>query len=130
MGTVVPGLADAFRVITPDSRGHGRSTGPSERLSYGLIADDTAALIDALVLPAGVDRAAACRGRVSLRFRLGGRTVALRRMAVRRNCRFGTRIVAKRGTRLARAARLRVGARFGGNGVLDGARASVSRRLR
>jgi pimeloyl-ACP methyl ester carboxylesterase len=47
---VVPELADAFRVITPDSRGHGRSTNPSERLSYGLIADDIAALIDALGL--------------------------------------------------------------------------------
>jgi pimeloyl-ACP methyl ester carboxylesterase len=47
---VVPELADAFHVITPDSRGHGRSTNPSERLSYGLIADDTAALIDALGL--------------------------------------------------------------------------------
>jgi pimeloyl-ACP methyl ester carboxylesterase len=47
---VVPELADAFRVITPDSRGHGRSTNPSERLSYRLIADDTAALIDALGL--------------------------------------------------------------------------------
>jgi pimeloyl-ACP methyl ester carboxylesterase/catechol 2,3-dioxygenase-like lactoylglutathione lyase family enzyme len=47
---VVPELADDFRVITPDSRGHGRSTNPSETLSYGLIADDIAALIDALGL--------------------------------------------------------------------------------
>jgi pimeloyl-ACP methyl ester carboxylesterase len=47
---VVPELADSFRVITPDSRGHGRSTNPSGTLSYGLIADDIAALIDALEL--------------------------------------------------------------------------------
>jgi pimeloyl-ACP methyl ester carboxylesterase len=49
-GPVVPELADRFRVITPDSRGHGRSTNPSEELSYALIADDIAALIAALGL--------------------------------------------------------------------------------
>jgi pimeloyl-ACP methyl ester carboxylesterase len=47
---VVPELADGFRVITPDTRGHGRSTAPPEKLSYALIADDIAALIAALGL--------------------------------------------------------------------------------
>jgi pimeloyl-ACP methyl ester carboxylesterase len=47
---VVPELADGFRVIAPDSRGHGRSTNPSEELSYSLIANDIAALIEALGL--------------------------------------------------------------------------------
>jgi pimeloyl-ACP methyl ester carboxylesterase len=47
---VVPALADDFRVITPDSRGHGRSTNPSEELSYSLIADDVATLIESLGL--------------------------------------------------------------------------------
>jgi pimeloyl-ACP methyl ester carboxylesterase len=47
---VVPELADDFRVITPDSRGHGRSTNPAGELSYTLIADDIAALIAALGL--------------------------------------------------------------------------------
>ena len=47
---VVAELADGFRVITPDSRGHGRSTNPSAELSYALIADDIAALIAALGL--------------------------------------------------------------------------------
>ena len=47
---VVPELADGFRVITPDSRGHGRSTNPAGELSYALIADDIAALIAALGL--------------------------------------------------------------------------------
>jgi pimeloyl-ACP methyl ester carboxylesterase len=37
-------------VITPDSRGHGRSTNPSGRLSYAQIADDVAALIATLGL--------------------------------------------------------------------------------
>jgi pimeloyl-ACP methyl ester carboxylesterase len=47
---VVPELSDTFRVLTPDSRGHGRSTNPSGQLSYGTIADDIAALIEALDL--------------------------------------------------------------------------------
>jgi pimeloyl-ACP methyl ester carboxylesterase len=47
---VVPELADGFRVITPDSRGHGRSRNPSAELSYARIADDIAALIAALGL--------------------------------------------------------------------------------
>jgi pimeloyl-ACP methyl ester carboxylesterase len=49
---VVTELADSFRVITPDSRGHGRSENPGEELSYGLIANDVAALVGAL----GLDR--------------------------------------------------------------------------
>ena len=47
---VLPPLVDGFRVITPDSRGHGRSTNPAGELSYPLIADDVAALIGALEL--------------------------------------------------------------------------------
>jgi pimeloyl-ACP methyl ester carboxylesterase len=47
---VLPHLVDAFRVIMPDSRGHGRSTNPVGELSYRLIADDVAALIAALGL--------------------------------------------------------------------------------
>src|SRR3954463_6055291 len=47
---LLPALIDDFRVITPDSRGHGRSTNPSGELSYGQIAADVAALITALEL--------------------------------------------------------------------------------
>ncbi len=47
---VVPLLATRFRVITPDSRGHGRSTNPGGRLNYRQIADDTVGLIAALGL--------------------------------------------------------------------------------
>jgi pimeloyl-ACP methyl ester carboxylesterase len=46
--SVVPELMRDFRVITPDSRGHGRSTNPGGKLSYARIADDVAALIAAL----------------------------------------------------------------------------------
>jgi len=43
-------LAAGLRVITPDSRGHGRSANPAGELSYARIAGDTAALIAALGL--------------------------------------------------------------------------------
>src|SRR3954463_15734791 len=42
---LLPALTDEFRVITPDSRGHGHSTNPGGELSYAQLADDVAALI-------------------------------------------------------------------------------------
>jgi pimeloyl-ACP methyl ester carboxylesterase len=39
-----------FRVITPDSRAHGRTNNPTGKLSYSLMADDVAAFIQALDL--------------------------------------------------------------------------------
>lgn len=47
---VVPLLAESFRVIAFDNRGHGRSTNPSGALSFEQLADDTAALIELLGL--------------------------------------------------------------------------------
>jgi pimeloyl-ACP methyl ester carboxylesterase len=41
-----------FRVITPDSRAHGKTKNPAGELSYRTMADDVAALIDALQLDA------------------------------------------------------------------------------
>ncbi|MCJ7716316.1 MAG: alpha/beta fold hydrolase, partial [Anaerolineales bacterium] len=46
----VPDLSKSFRVITPDSRGHGRTDNPSGELSYELLADDLGAIILALDL--------------------------------------------------------------------------------
>jgi pimeloyl-ACP methyl ester carboxylesterase len=46
----LPHLTGELRVITPDTRGHGRSTNPSGELSYPRHADDVAALIAALEL--------------------------------------------------------------------------------
>jgi pimeloyl-ACP methyl ester carboxylesterase len=43
-------LEDEFRVVRPDSRGHGRSSNPTASLSYTQLADDIAALVDALEL--------------------------------------------------------------------------------
>jgi pimeloyl-ACP methyl ester carboxylesterase len=47
---LLPELVGGFRVITPDTRGHGRSTNPSGALSYAQIADDVAALTATLGL--------------------------------------------------------------------------------
>src|SRR5438128_2280477 len=44
------GLAEHYRVIMPDTRGHGRTKNPAGNLSFGLLADDVAALAEALDL--------------------------------------------------------------------------------
>lgn len=46
----LPELSKYFRVITPDSRGHGRTLNSSRQLSYQLMADDLAGLIRKLKL--------------------------------------------------------------------------------
>jgi pimeloyl-ACP methyl ester carboxylesterase len=43
-------FAEHYRVITPDSRGHGRTANPIGTMSYRLLADDMAALVQALDL--------------------------------------------------------------------------------
>jgi pimeloyl-ACP methyl ester carboxylesterase len=47
-GNQVPALARAYRVITVDSRGHGRSGRDARPFGYDLMADDVLALMDAL----------------------------------------------------------------------------------
>jgi pimeloyl-ACP methyl ester carboxylesterase len=46
----IPIFAQHFRVITPDSRGHGRTKSPIDTLSYRLFADDMAEFVQALGL--------------------------------------------------------------------------------
>jgi len=47
----LPSFVPHFRVITPDSRGHGKTNNPNdEQFSYHLMADDVAAFIQALNL--------------------------------------------------------------------------------
>jgi pimeloyl-ACP methyl ester carboxylesterase len=65
---VVADLARGFRVITPDSRGHGRSTNAGGELSYAVIADDVAALIAARGLRRPVVGGWSDGGQVTLEF--------------------------------------------------------------
>lgn len=51
----IDALARTFRVITPDARGHGRSTNPSGELTFKQCARDVVAILDAL----GIERAQA-----------------------------------------------------------------------
>ncbi len=46
----LPEFSKYFRVITPDSRGHGRTLNPTRQISYQLMADDLAGLIRELKL--------------------------------------------------------------------------------
>jgi pimeloyl-ACP methyl ester carboxylesterase len=46
----IPDLSQSYRVITPDSRGHGRTNNPQGNLSYSLMADDLAGFIQVLSL--------------------------------------------------------------------------------
>ena len=44
----MPELAKTYRVLAPDSRGHGGTDNPAQKLSYSQMADDLAAFIAAL----------------------------------------------------------------------------------
>lgn len=46
----LPALVEAHRVIVIDSRGHGRSALPKQKLSYRVMAEDVVAVMDALKL--------------------------------------------------------------------------------
>ena len=46
----IPKFSEHFRVITPDSRGHGRTINTADKLGYKLMADDLAAFIQELNL--------------------------------------------------------------------------------
>jgi pimeloyl-ACP methyl ester carboxylesterase len=47
---VIPSLSKSYQVITPDSRGHGRTDNPSGQFTFPLLAEDIALFIDALGL--------------------------------------------------------------------------------
>ena len=46
----LPAFTEHFRIIAPDSRGHGRTDNPAGELDYRVMADDLAAVITALGL--------------------------------------------------------------------------------
>jgi hypothetical protein len=71
-----------------------------------------------LIPPSGVSRSQACRGRVTIRFKAGNKTVRLRRARVSRKCRYRSRVRVRVRTR-RHPRRLRVSVRFRGNAVLQ-----------
>jgi pimeloyl-ACP methyl ester carboxylesterase len=73
--SLLPHLAD-FRVITPDTRGHGRSRNPGGAFDYETRADDVAALIAALGLVRPVVGGYSDGGELALRFAVRHRGVA------------------------------------------------------
>ncbi len=80
-----------------------------------------------LILPSGV-ATTACRGRVTIRFKLRGKTVRLTRTRVRSTCTYSKRVRVR--VRVgSRARTLRVSARFTGNGDLR-PKSAPTRRVR
>ena len=65
---VVTELARVHRVITSDSRGHGRSSNPAGSLSYAAIADDIATLIQTLGLDSPIVGGWSDGGQIALEF--------------------------------------------------------------
>jgi phosphodiesterase/alkaline phosphatase D-like protein len=80
-----------------------------------------------LILPSGV-AGTACRGRVTIRFKLRGKTVRLTRTRVRSNCTYSKRVRVRVKVR-SRARTLRVSVRFTGNGDLR-PKSAPTRRVR
>jgi len=46
MGSIIPYFSQYYKVIVTDSRAHGKSTDPGDSLSFEMMADDEAALLD------------------------------------------------------------------------------------
>ncbi len=72
-------LAAQYRIIAPDTRGHGRTSNPLQRLSYAQFADDTAMLAHALGLERPVIVGYSDGGQTALEFgiRHPGKAAAL-----------------------------------------------------
>lgn len=70
-----------------------------------------------LALPAGVNRALACNGTVSIQVKTAGTTISTRRTRLSRTCSFRSRVIFRVPRRLVRR-RLQVTARFTGNSVV------------
>jgi dipeptidyl aminopeptidase/acylaminoacyl peptidase len=84
-----------------------------------------------LAVPAPLTAASACSGGVTVRFKAGSKTIALRRVSVSRTCRFSRRFTFRDARRFGGRPSLRVQARFDGNARLLPARARmISVRVR
>jgi pimeloyl-ACP methyl ester carboxylesterase len=76
----IPHFSERFRVITPDSRGHGRTKNPGPGLSYRQMGDDLAAFIQVLDLDRPIIFGFSDGGQIALE--LGMRYPALARSLV------------------------------------------------
>ena len=74
-----------------------------------------------LTLPGGVSAAAGCQGTVSVSFKAGKKTVSTRRVAIKPDCTYSSRVTFRLPRRL-NPKTLTVVPVFGGNAVLDGVR--------
>jgi len=116
--------ADAFSVLAPQSAagapapGASTPAGPATPRLIARVARHGRSVRTSgrLVAPAGVARALACRGGVSVQIRVGRLTVSTRRAPLHADCTFASTVVFRRAHR-----RLAVSVRFFGNAVLAGA---------
>jgi hypothetical protein len=81
-------------------------------------------------LPASLPAAAACRGKVALRFRYRARTVAFATTPLRPDCKYGRTFMFLSRRSFPRARGLSVTATFRGNVVLRSARRAAVARVR
>jgi Ca2+-binding RTX toxin-like protein len=81
-----------------------------------------------LLLPRNVSIAEGCRGRVTVRYKVGRTTISTRRAKVGRSCRYTRRVEFNQPRRLTRR-KLRVLIRFNGNRVLE-PRSAETRKVR
>ena len=75
-----------------------------------------------LALPAGVSATAGCTGTVVVSFKAGKKTVSSRRVALKRDCTYSSKVTFRLPRRL-NPRTLNVGAVFSGNAVVEGTRA-------
>ena len=68
-----------------------------------------------LTLPAGVSKAAGCKGRVSVQVKRGAVTISTRRASLTRNCTYSSRVAFANKRRFGTAAKLKFTVRFLGN---------------
>ena len=55
-GEAMPRMADRYRVFALDTRGHGKTSNPAQRMSYAQFADDVAGVHRSAGTEASVDR--------------------------------------------------------------------------
>jgi len=68
-----------------------------------------------LTLPAGVSKAAGCKGRISVQVKRGAVTISTRRASLTRNCTYSSRVAFANKRRFGTAAKLKFTVRFLGN---------------